>query len=254
MTDVLAAEWLKLRSVASTRFTLLAVACGVVAGALLAWYVAGLWDGLPVERQARMQASPMELVAEMVAQMSMAVLGVLAVTSEYATGMIRTTLAAVPRRVPLLAAKAVVVGGIALAAGTAGVVLTFLADRAIIGDRPLGDRSATVAEAAGQLLASGLGVMVFALVGLGLGVVTRSTAGGITAMVALWYLLPIVALNLPEPWGARVGSVMLPNLARQLGGTDPDGLLAPPVALAAMAAWVVVALGTAALALRRRDA
>lgn len=196
----------------------------------------------------------MEVPAEMIAQMSLAVLGVLAVTAEYGTGMIRTTLTALPRRGRLLAAKAVLVGGISWLAGTAAVVAAFLADKAIIGDRPIAGRSGPLAEELGRLLASGLGVAAFALVALGLGVVTRSTAGAIAGMAALWYVLPVVALNLPQPWGARLYSVLPSMLAAQAGGASTDGLLSPAAALAVMAAWPAAALGAAALALLRRDA
>jgi hypothetical protein len=189
----------------------------------------------------------------------MALLGVLAVTSEYSTGMIRGTLTVLPQRRTMLTAKALVVGAVALVVGTAAPLLTLAVTRSILGDRVVRGSSTPMPDELRLLLAGGLLVAVFAMLGLGLGAIMRSTAGAIVTVIALWYLLPIVGLNLPAPWDDRFTSVMLSSLARQLADVrvdtvGPQGLLSPVGAFVTMAAYVVVPLVAAAVLIRRRDA
>ncbi|MDP9867738.1 MULTISPECIES: ABC transporter permease [Streptosporangium] len=256
MTDVLAAEWLKLRSVRSTWYVLGLVALAVPVAAFLALQGVNGWDGLPPERRTRFQAPPVEQVLLPLVQLCMGVLAVLSITSEYATGTIRASLAAVPRRRRVLAGKAVVVAGISLLGGLLFLAGAFAAGRAVVGDRPLSPGYVTPPEAEiPMLLASGLSVAVVALVGLGLGAVLRSAAGAIVTVSALLFVLPVVAALLPAPWGGRAGSVLLPDLAGQLvDHPSAVGDLPPLGALAVLAAYVVAALGAGAAVLTRRDA
>jgi hypothetical protein len=269
MIGVLASEWLKLRSVRSTYYLIGVAAAGVLLAALLAWSGARLWDGLPPARRARMAPMSVEQAILPLVQLCLAVLGVLAITAEYATGTIRTSLVVVPRRLALLGAKAPVVAAIGLVTGEVVTVAMFLVSRLVIGDRLIPGNTAPVSDEVPLLLASGLSVPVFALVGLGLGAVLRSTAGGLVAVVALLLVLPTLAHLLPSPWGDRVGSAMLPNLAGQLAGAGTGegaaaafaggslggaALLSPPAALLVMAAYVAAALGSAAFTIMRRDA
>jgi ABC-2 type transport system permease protein len=254
------AEWWKIRSVRSTYYVLGVVLGAVVVAALLAWYAGNSWDHATPERRGQFSLGPMSELVAWVAQMLLAVLGVLAITSEYSTGMIRTSLTAVPRRGRLLAAKAAVVAAVALVVGEAATFVAFFASRQIIGNRPMRFYTSSVASQLPLLLALGLSVMVFALVGLGLGVVLRSTAGAIVTVAALWYLLPAVASFLPAPWNERLASLMLMSLPRELAGEQSagvaqmHGVLSPWGALAVLAGYVALPLGAAALALRRRDA
>jgi hypothetical protein len=254
MPGLIASEWLKLRSVRSTWWALAATAAGGLLTALLAWYVAGVWDGASAQARQHIVLTPAAPVAGWTAQLSLGILGVLAITSEYATGTIRTSVAAVPRRHALLAAKAAVVAGVALAAALAVLFAAFFLDRGIIGGRPLQFWTAPVPAQIPVLLSWSLSAMAFALVGLGLGGVLRSTAAAIGALVAVWWVLPVVALHV-GPWAS---ALMLVNLAPQLSGApalsaDQDTLLRPAAALAAMAAWIVVALAAAHASIGRRD-
>jgi len=218
MTAVLAAEWVKLRSVRST-YTILAVAgMTVLIAALLTWQGVQGWDALTPDRRARFQSPPMEQLLSSPVQLCLAVLGVLTITAEYATGAIRLSLTAVPRRWPLLAAKTAVVAAVTLAAGEVVVLAIFIVSRAIVGGRPIPGNTASLATELPALLGLGVSVMVVALVGLGLGTAMRSTAGAICAVVALLVVLPTIAPLVPAPWGGRLGAVMLPNLAGQLAG------------------------------------
>jgi ABC-2 type transport system permease protein len=263
IVDAFASEWLKLRSARSTWYILAAVAAFVVLLAGFTFYVGSLWDGLPSEGQATLRAAQPERIILMPVQICMAVLGVLAFTSEYATGMIRTSFTALPRRITVPAAKAAVVAAFALVVGQVSVFGTFLVGRAIIGDRPIQNFAAPLSEELPKMLATGLSVVVLALIGLGLGAVLRSTAGAITSVVVVLFIVPRFAISLPDPWNARIGSVLLEDLTNQLAGEVPVAVglgkagagigLSPPAALAVMILYVVVALGSAALVLSRRD-
>lgn len=255
MLAVVSAEWVKLRSVRSTYYLLAVAIVTIALGAWLAHNGAQAWDGLSPERRARFQAPAMEQALLPAVQLAMAVLGVLVMTSEHASGLIRTTLQAVPRRPLVLVGKALVVGALTLAVGTASVVGTFLAARAIVGDRAMEPGYTTAAaDEVPLLLASGLSVLVFALVGLGLGPLLRSAAGAIVGIVALLFVLPTVARMVPEPWGERLGSVLLPNLPGQLvDHASATGVLPPVGAALVMTAYAALALGAAAVVLTGRD-
>ncbi|TDQ46150.1 ABC transporter permease subunit [Actinorugispora endophytica] len=254
MTGVLGAEWAKIRSVRSSRYGLLAAVAVVLLAALVAWNGARIWDGLPPgERGSLSGAGPMELVAPLL-QLGAGVFGVLVVTSEYATGTIRSSLVAVPRRWPVLAAKAAVVAAVSLAAGLVVLAASFAAVRTFIGDRPLPGPTGPPGEEVPVLAATALTVVAAALFGLGSGAVLRSTAGAVAAVAVLLFVLPPFTFLLPEPWGGRMAAVLPSGLAVRIAGAVPDPVLSPPAALAVLAAYAAVPLGAAAVMITRRDA
>lgn len=248
MAGLLASEWLRLRSVRSTAYVLTAAAGTVVLAGLLTWQAGA--------------TPPMEQVFAPVVQVCLAVLGVLAMGTEYATGAIRTSLVAVPGRRTLMAARAAVVAAVSFAVALAVVLATLLLDRWIAGS--------TASPDLRVLLGLGLTAAVVAVVGLGVATVLRSTAGAIASVVALLFVLPAVARLLPAPWDTRVGSAMLPSLAGELagrgGGVDlvtafvggpglgAGGVLPPLGALALLAAYAAVALAAGGAAISLRDA
>ncbi|MFG2006043.1 ABC transporter permease subunit [Spirillospora sp. NPDC048911] len=259
MKDVFAAEWLKLRTARSTYFTLVVPVGFVVMGAALAFYSANMWDSLTVEDRAHFALSSLATLNADVTGLCLAILGVLAVTGEYRTGMIRTTLTVVPRRSLLLFAKAGVIGGVALLAGLAVTFVTFFTVKLIIGDRPIRGQPTGVVAELPELVSRGAAVTVYALLGLGLAVILRSTAGAIASVFALWYVVPIIIANVPAPWNERLGSFMLGGLPDQVIGGDNENsiygsILPPPVALLVLLAYAAIPLAAAAFLLNRRDA
>ncbi|MFT4219988.1 MAG: ABC transporter permease [Microbacterium sp.] len=186
------------------------------------------------------------------------ILGVIAVTGEYSTGMIRSTLAAEPRRGVVLAAKALVVAAFMFVASlaiflVAAAVVTPILQRIDVAF-PWGD-----VEGAWQpLLAASLSMSVFALIGLGFGFVIRGGAGAIAATIGLLFVLPLVfsVFSSMSGW-AWLGDLghYLPMSASQNVITPQDEWgLSAPVALATLGAWVVATIGAAWMALRTRDA
>ncbi|MDF5753652.1 ABC transporter permease [Spongiactinospora sp. TRM90649] len=258
LSSVLAAEWLKLKSV---RSTVTALACGaamVVVAGVYAYYAGSAWDARDAVARADMMVTPPERGFLPLLQISLAVLGVLAISGEYATGMIRTSLTVVPGRGALLAAKAAVVSAVTLAAGCAVMLATYAVTRVVLGDRPMGFNGGSLLDDLPLLLASGLSVTVLALVGLGFATVSRSTVGGLAAVIGVLFVLPGFASFLPAPWGERFMYLMPMTLVPQIAG-EPiapivAGGLPPAVALAALLAYAAVALGAGYLAITRRDA
>ncbi|MDA0567905.1 ABC transporter permease [Streptomonospora sp. S1-112] len=254
MAAVLAAELLKLRTARSTSVVLALVAVIAALGVLMAASGANAFDAAGAAERSRWAAvAPIEQEYLAFWQVCLAVLGALAVTAEYGSGMIRTTLAAVPRRGAVLAAKAGAVGALALAAGAVAVVGTHVAVRAVLGDRPFDAYTAPMAETVPLLAALSAAAAVAALVGLGAGVLLRSTAGAIVAAVALIFAPPMIARFLAEPWADRVAAGSLTGLPAQIAGTAPDPVLGPVAAGAVLAAYAVAALAAGAVALHRRD-
>ncbi|QKG27378.1 hypothetical protein ACTIVE_9033 [Actinomadura verrucosospora] len=259
MLDAVAAEWWKLRSVRSTSVIVSVAAAFVLFVVLLAVQQAHVWDGLDAARRARFLLRPLQELGGWVAQLCLAVLGVLAATSEYRTGMVRTSLVAVPSRRRFLAAKAVVVGLTGLVVGEAVTIGCLLGTRLAVGGRPFPDQRGSIAHDLPGFIASGAAVAVFALLGLALGVLLRSAAAAIVALVLVWHVLPLMVFHLPGPWNERVGSVMLSGLPTQIAGLSADhsiygGLLPPLAAAAVLLAYAAVPLAIASVALTRRDA
>ena len=255
MADALAAEWAKLRSVRSTYFVF-AVLGGVLAlVALLSFQVAHLWDRANLDQRATVSVASLPEVAGWLAQLCLGVLGVLAISGEFSTGAIRGSLLAVPRRGSLFAAKALAVGTVALAGGSAVTLGAYAISHLVLGDRPI---EGYVDDRFPLAVTSGLGAMVFALVAFGLATLMRNAAAAIATLVALWWLLPMLLQLLPATGGRDWAySLLLLSLPRQAAGLDAmagtyDAKLPPWAAFLVLAAYAAGALSAAALSFRRR--
>ncbi|MDH2426122.1 ABC transporter permease [Sphaerisporangium sp. TRM90804] len=259
MRGVLSSEWLKLRSVRSTTYTLSAAALTVVLAGVYVYYAGTVWDGRDPAGRAAFRATAPEVGFLPLLQVSLAVLGVLAITPEYATGMIRTSLAAVPRRGVLLLAKAGVVAGVTLTAALAILFATYAVGRLVAGDRAMDFNTGSLGGDLPLLLGSAVSVTVLALIGLGVGTVTRSTVGGVVAVAAVLFVLPIMVTFVPAPWSTRAASLLPADLVRQIAGQElsmrlGEGMLSPVGALAVLVGYGAVAVAAGAAALHRRDA
>ncbi|MBB5954113.1 hypothetical protein FHS29_000683 [Saccharothrix tamanrassetensis] len=255
MTDVLVSEFLKLRTVRSTTYLLLSLVLTLAAGALVSYLMTADYDVQPPDVQVRFGAADPGMVVLPFGQFVLGVLGALAVTSEYGSGMIRTALVSVPRRKSFLLAKTAVVGGVSAVVGAAITLLAYAAGELITGDRPKPISAYdSFAEAAPTLLANTASLTLLGLFGLGLGFLLRSTAGVLVTLCGLLFVIPGISLLLPSPWDDRVYSVMLPVLAPQLAGELADPPLSPAAAALVMVAYLVSVLGGGMVALLRRDA
>jgi ABC-2 type transport system permease protein len=251
--DILNSEWTKLRSVRSNRWTLLAMAIVTVASAALVGSVVGAGPPPPPDGPITALNQSFLGYAEY-AVLPAGVLGILAFTSEYATGLIRTTYAAVPRRWAVLAAKAAVVGAAALVAGEVLAFAAFLLTQALLAGHHRG-LSLSRPGVPGAVAAAGILLAVSALTGLGLGAILRHVAGAVAALVGLVYLLSLVCLLLPSPWQDRIGRFTIALAAYQVVAQHPQpGLLAPCLSLLVLVAWPIAVLALAGVVISRRDA
>jgi ABC-type transport system involved in multi-copper enzyme maturation permease subunit len=250
--DVMAFEWTKLRSVRSNRWTLLAavlVTLGITAVVAESFASAPARGRSPVDPLATSFLGYAEYTV-----LPVTVLGVLVFTSEYSSGLIRTTFAAVPRRRAVLAAKAGVTGLAALAVGELLAFACFLLTQAIMSGHHGGGLSLAQPGVAKGIAAVGLALAACAVVGVAAGAVLRSTAGAIAGAITMVYLLAALCLLLPSPWSTRLGRFTMPFATYQLVGLHPHaGLLSAPLSLLVLLAWPAVALLAAAIVLTRRD-
>jgi len=188
------------------------------------------------------------------AQLAFGALGVLVISSEYTTGLIRTTVAAVPRRRAVLAAKAAVVGAVTVLAGELIAFATFFAGQQALSAQHLNVSLAHPGALRG-VLAAGFYLAVMAWVGLGLGAVIRHTAGAITAMVGVVFLLPQIVHALPAPWDTRIGRLTLDGAAQQMIAQHPHaGYFSAGPSFLIVAAYAAAAIAAAAFVITRRDA
>jgi ABC-2 type transport system permease protein len=256
------AEWTKLRSVRSTTWSLLTVvAVSLLFTGLAAWESEAL-GGSPGE------GGDNDIVLASLAgiffgQIGAAALAVLVITSEYSTRMIRTTLAAFPRRRTLLAAKAFVVGAVVLVAGLGTSVACFFLGQTILRGNGFtyehGYPAASLAdgETLRAVLGSGVYLAALALFALGVGAVLRHTAGAITVVLAA-VLAPVIALGfLPESMAERVeqSSLMGAGLAIQQTVEREDAIpFEPWTAFGVIGAYAGIALLLALWQIAKRDA
>ena len=250
-------EWVKLWSVRSLAVTLVVTALGVVAVSAL---LAGAGVLLSSEADEGTQGAvglsvETSMVGAQLASLVAGVLGVLTITGEYSSGLIRTSLLAVPRRLPVLWAKAVVLAAAVSLVLGAAVLAAFFLGQALLG--VVGDGVGIGEPQVLRVLVGNVVVLVgIALAGLGVGAVLRSTAGAICALAGLLFVLPLLLLPLPGfPGKDLLMQYHFSNTTSALTLMLPEEGTTPSVASSALAfaAWVALLLACGALALRRRD-
>lgn len=254
LRQVVRGEVVKLTSLRSTWWTLLVTVVGTLGVTALAAH--GATDHGPGWYQGwRNWFDPtnQSLTGLVLGVLALGVLGILAVTSEYGSGTIRSSLAAAPRRPLLLGGKVLVVGVLALAVSEVLTFASFALGQAILSGG--GAPSASLGQP-GVLRAvalSGIFVALLGLLGAALGVIIRHTAGAIGVFVGVTFLLPLLLHNAPGDLQRYVPITMLANSVGAVLPQHPSQLPAP-VALGLMAAYSAAALGLAAVLFVRRDA
>jgi len=258
VTGVLRAEWTKLGTVRSTRVSLILIVALAVGFCVLLASGSSSTGGPGGGDNDIMRDS---LVGIYLAQFAVVAFGVLAITSEYATRMIHTTFAAVPRRGSVLVAKALLVGGAVLAAGLVASTVSFLAGQRILRDNgyaPPGYPAWSLHDGPAQraVVGSALLLTAIALLSLGLGAILRHSAAAITVLLALLFVPLMFAPTLPEHARELVQKTTPgAGFAVQQTVARDDALpIGPWAGLAVTFAWAVGALLLAYVLLRRRDA
>jgi ABC-2 type transport system permease protein len=252
MPRVIRSEWIKLRSVRSTVITLgfagLAVAVFGVLVSIISNGTAIGGDGEVVT-----DAAGNSLFGTNIAQLVLGVLGALLFSSEYATGLIRATLTTVPKRLPVLWAKVIVVSATTFATMVASVLVAFFAGQALYGGVGAG-ASLFDPGVPRALLGAALFPTAIAVMGLAFGALLRHTATAVGLLFGMLFIVPLLLQTLGGVWVDIVS--YLPSEAGQaMTGLveDPDRL-SPLAGFAVTIVWVGALLAGAALALTRRDA
>jgi ABC-2 type transport system permease protein len=251
---VLRSEWTKLRSLRSTRWSMLiAFVLTIGFAAIACAVVAHHWAQMSAGDRHEFHPLEVNLVGVQIAQLALGVLGVLVITGEYSTGMIRATMTAVPRRLPVLWGKAVVFGLATLALAVPAVLLAFVVGEAILARHHI-EIGFTQSGVPRVVLGAALYLTVIGLFGLGIGAIVRNTAGGIATFAGILFVLPPLMNVLPASWN-RAATPYLPLSAGQAIMALPRGhdQLAPWVGLGLLALYALASLTIASVLLARRD-
>ncbi|MEY9861755.1 ABC-2 type transport system permease protein [Catenulispora sp. GAS73] len=249
------AEWIKITTLRSTWLTACAAVAATLAFALIGYHAtAHDWPKwTPGERASYDPVRAGYAGTFDLAVLALGTLGVLTASSEYGTGLIRTTFTATPRRAHVVTAKILVVGGLTLALGEAMAFTVFEVGQHLIASTGK-QVTLTHPHVARAVVGSGWFLASSSLTGLGLGFVIRRTAGAVAAFLGLYF----VARLLLGALGDTVAKASLPLVFQSISGINspPPGRVLPsvPVAFAILAGYVVLSVGAAFVAVRRRDA
>lgn len=251
---VVRSEWTKLRALRSTWW------CGLLAVMLIVGLGAAIaGSGAPYKISAGNPAAggvAVSLAGVVIAQLVLGVLGVLAFSGEYATGMIRATLAVVPSRLPVLWAKLIVLVGLVLPLSLLAAVAEFFVATALESSRGGSAISLTDPGVLREVAGASLYLAVIAVIGLALGAMLRRTAAGLSVFAAVFFVVPIVTAYLPHsiqgfaPYLPSNAGGALWGAGKLFGGQQ----LSPWNGFAVLCGYAVVLTGLAAWRLCRRDA
>jgi hypothetical protein len=256
---VLLSEWTKFKSLRSTVWTLLvAVVLMVGIGALFSAVTASQYHTFSASERESFRAVTVSLGGINFAQLAVGVLGVLLITGEYSTGMIRSSLTAVPRRLPVLWAKLGVFAGVVFVVSLVASFVAFFLGQALLSSHQLNASISSpgalrsVFGAAGYLTLAGM-------IGIALGALLRNTAAGISTFVGAFFVIPPLTTLLP----ASITDHLTQYLPSYAGAAMYDGTqrfhaitgeLSPGVGFALLSGYVLVLIAAAAWRLRRTDA
>lgn len=251
---VIAAEWIKLRTQQSALWAG-AGAIGLTAGFGILY--AALLAARPPHGAAAAAFDPaaVSLSGIQLAQIAVGVLGAMLITSEYGSGMIRSTFAAVPRRLPVLWGKAAVALGAVLAACVPAVLIAFFAGQSVLAKVGL-DTSFGQPGVARAVLGSAAYLAVAAVLGVGLGALLRNTAAAVTALFGLLFGLQLLAGMIPGDTGVTLEKFMPSTAGQAIASVHPDPgtSLSPWTGLGLFILYAVVVLALAARRISRGDA
>lgn len=256
VTRVLRSEWTKVASVRSTFWTLAtAVVVTIGLGALITTITASTYGDMPPQEKATFDPTFLSFAGTSLGQLAMIAFGVLTVSNEYSTGMIRSSLAAVPQRGTFMAAKIAVATTLVLVVGTATSFTTFFLGQALLGEHgtTIGEENVLRAVVGG-----GLYMTLMALFSMGVAFLLRSPLLAFAILMPFFFLVSNilgvveatrdVARYLPDQAGSMIMSVVEGSMGT---GDRPYG---PWGGLLIMVAWVVASLLAGFVVLKKRDA
>jgi hypothetical protein len=252
---VVHSELTKLRSVRSTVWSLIAtIGITVGLGMLFCFAYTRRFDRLGLRERLTFDPTAQSLRGLFLAQLAIGVLGVLVISSEHATGLIRTTFTAVPQRRVVLAAKAIVFGVVAVVVSMVAVFVAFFAGQAVLETKHLG-MSMGDPHVPRAVLGAGVYLTFVGLLGLAIGTIVRRTAGAIATLVGVVLVLPLLAQALPSPWNDDIGKFLPGGIGTALFSVrSVNDRLSPSAALVVAIIWLVGSFAIATTLISRRDA
>jgi hypothetical protein len=252
---VILSEWTKFHSLRSTK-VVLAVAAVLTVGfaAIVGAVVAAQWDTLDPISRAKFTPATDPLQGVALSQLAIGVLGVLLITGEYATGMIRSSLTVVPRRLPMLWGKLAVFAAVVGAVCLASTFVAFYTGQVMLSRKGL-DVGITSPHAIRGVLGAAVYLVIIGIIGLGLGTLLRNTAAAISGLVALLFVLPIVLNFFPR----SVSHYVAPYLPDSAGATfwahnDSWHVSSPAAAFLVLCIWAGGLVAAATWRMLRDDA
>jgi hypothetical protein len=252
---VVVSEWTKLHSLRSTRWSMgIGMLLTIAFSVLFAFVTSSHWSHMSPHERADRHPLDIALAGVNVAQLAIAVLGVLVITGEYSTGMIRSTFLAVPKRLPVLWAKIAVYAVVSFVLITPCVIGAFFASQAILDRHHILQISFTAPGVARSVIGGAVYVMLVGVFALAIGAIVRNTAGGIAAFAGIFFVLPPLMNVLPTSWNNAISQYLPSNAGRQLFAlhTDAHSLHPGPGGLL-FVGYCALAIAIAAILLVRRD-
>jgi ABC-2 type transport system permease protein len=255
LVDLLRSEWIKLRTVRSTMWTLgLTILLGVAIAVLATAETRANWSTMTPASQAGYDPIGSSLIGVYFGQLTIGVLGILAMSAEFGTGTIRATFSAAPRRPLVLAAKALVFAAVALVISEITAFASFFLGQAIL-TAPAAHATIASPGALRAVAGSGLFLCVTGLLALGLATIIRHTAGAICAFAGIMLVLPLLVQQLP----ASLDNDLSRYMPLRIGATIVSG---PPLAntfspwagLLLLCGYAAVLLSIGGVVLAKRDA
>ncbi|MEO8969051.1 MAG: ABC transporter permease [Solirubrobacteraceae bacterium] len=253
-TRVLRSEWTKLYSLRSTRYSLLATAVMTIGFGLVASAATvSRWASTSAADKASFDPLSTSLLGVRFGVLAIGVLGVLLITGEYTTGMIRATMTAVPRRLPVLWGKTAAYAAVALAITVPAVMIAFFAGQAILSGQHIQIAFSHAGVVQAVLGAAGYLTLV-GMFAMGLGAILRNTAAGIASFAGIMFVVPPLIGILP----ASISDSVTPYLPSNAGEAmmtigHHAHALSPGAGLAVFAGYVAVVIAVAGVLLVRRD-
>jgi hypothetical protein len=254
IASVVRSEWIKFRSVrSSVTGVVVTLLLTIGLGALITLAVRSHWSQTDAVRRATFDPVSTSLSGTLFAQFAVGVIGVLFITAEYSSGSIRTSLAAVPQRLHLVAAKALVVGLVVVVVAEVACFVTFLVGQSIFSG-VVPTASLSNGAVLRSVIFAGLYLTLLSLVGMGLGLILRQSAASISVFTSLLLILPILTLLLPQSWQNAINRFEPSQLGQSMMSPTPTANT-----FGAWSAFLILALYTAGVVgvgagmLERRD-
>jgi len=253
-------EWIKFRSVRSTLYNVITIfVLSIGLGALISFAAAHDYVAHP-ERQIDFEPLRFSLVGIFFAQFVVGVLGSMFITSEYSTGTIRTTLAAVPRRTMMVIGKIIVMLASVFVISELITFIAFLIGQAIFkanrsGNVSVPNLTLSSPGALRGVIFAGLYLVLLAAIGFGLGLILRKSVAAIVVFVVVLLVLPILAALLPSSWGNPILRYLPSELGRgMMSINQASGTFSPTGSLLVLSLYAVALVVGGAWLLNTRDA